>query len=101
MARVTSSPDEKLATDEPRNSVRPARLREAPHALTDDEVHERLMAMLDRLYGGNVELMATRLRMSRAYAWMLVKKQRPVPRWMLDRLGIVCSRVVTIERYDA
>ncbi|RQH06603.1 hypothetical protein [Paraburkholderia dinghuensis] len=96
MENVTLEPDEKPVADEPRVPGRGRR-----HPLTDDEVHTRLMAWLDRHYGGNIEYMAMSLGMTPSYAQMIVKKQRPVPRWMLDRLNIVCRRFTVVERYDA
>ncbi|MGF6599767.1 hypothetical protein P3T23_004501 [Paraburkholderia sp. GAS448] len=75
--------------------------RSAGDPLTPEQVHERLVSMLDRTYGGNVELMAIKLNIDKYYLKMLLKAQRCPPRWLLDKLGIVRHRHVIVELYDA
>jgi hypothetical protein len=67
--------------------------------LTEDQVHERLVAMLKDKYRDSVDLMAMDLNIDKYYLKMLLKKQRTAPRWLLDKLGVVIHRYTVIEFY--
>lgn len=68
-------------------------------SLTRDEVHERLAAMLRERYANRIELMALDLDINRYYLGMLLKQQRRVPRWLLERLGVSAHRQTVIEYF--